>query len=195
MFTVLEPSQGRIEEFLAAQQELPFSYAEVGASQSTSPPSPPGYTISLHRIQLGVGARCFASARAALQSWAMYGLGWTRLYPAEAPVEAGQVVCVVVSHGFCWSLNSCRIIYLVQEQGEIESFGFALGTLPGHAEAGEERFAIEWRRADDSVWFEIFSFARPQHVLARLGFPLVRLFQRRFAADAQRAMLGFNADQ
>jgi uncharacterized protein (UPF0548 family) len=41
---------------------------------------------------------------------------------------------------------------------------------------------------DDSVWYEVFAFARPAHPLARAGRAFVRLVQRRFAADSFRAM-------
>lgn len=119
----------------------------------------------------------------------MYKLDWTRLYPANTPIEVGEVVCVIVNHGFCWSLNPCRIIYVLEESGAIERFGFAFGTLPGHSETGEERFTVEWRRDDDSIWFEILVFARAHHILAKIGFPFVPLFQKKFARDSQRAML------
>ena len=60
----------------------------------------------------------------------------------------------------------------------------AIGTLPGHSELGEERFRVEWHRADDSVWFEILAYAGPRHWLARLGSPFTRHLQRRFGADS-----------
>jgi len=186
MFTLFEPSDARIEVFLAHQKDLPFSYNEVGASQISIPS---GYPVNHRRIQLGSGADAFARARDAIQSWTMYKLAWTRLYPKAAPVAAREVVCVVVNHGFCWSLNPCRIIYVSEENGVVEKFGFAFGTLPGHSEEGEERFTVEWRHADDSVWFELLSFARPHHILAKIGFPFVGLFQRKFAADSGRVML------
>ncbi len=75
------------------------------------------------------------------------------------------------------------------EKGAVERFGFAFGTLPGHSEEGEERFTVEWRRGeDDSVWYELLAFARPHHILAKIGSPLVRLTQRRFAKESFRAM-------
>ena len=188
MFTFSEPSVAQIETFLAEQKDLPVSYGEVGASKSAIPS---GYPINHHRVQLGKGENTFARAKTAIQNWAMYLLEWTRLRPLDAPVIVGEVVCVVVNHGFCWSLNPCRIIYLLEEKGAIERFGFAFGTLPGHSEEGEERFVVEWHHGDDSVWYELLSFARPHHVLAKIGFPFVGLFQRRFARDSQSAMLKF----
>jgi uncharacterized protein (UPF0548 family) len=186
MFTFSEPSDAQIENFLAEQRDLPFSYGEVGASQNTIPS---GYPINRQRVQLGNGDNTFARAKNAIQNWAMYELKWTRLYPSHTPVAAREVVCVVVNHGFCWSLNPCRIIYTLEEKGEIERFGFAFGTLPGHSEEGEERFTVVWHHADDSVWYELFSFARPHHILAKIGFPFVRLTQQRFGKDSERAML------
>jgi uncharacterized protein (UPF0548 family) len=60
--------------------------------------------------------------------------------------------------------------------------------LPAHVERGEERFTVEWRRADDSVSYEVFAFARPDHPLTKVGSPFVRMIQRRFAADSLRSM-------
>ncbi len=188
MFSFFEPSAAQIEQFLVEQRDLPFSYQEVGASNSAIPF---GYPINHHRVQLGNGENTFARAKDAIQSWTMYKLEWTRLYPSDTLIADGKVVCVVVNHGFCWSMNPCRIIYLLEETGEIERFGFAFGTLPGHSEEGEERFTVEWRQADDSVWYDLLSFARPHHILAKIGFPFVRLFQQKFAGDSQYAMLKF----
>ncbi len=185
MFALFEPSGAQIEDFLARQKGLPFSYQEVGASRATIPS---GYPINHHRIQLGNGADAFDRAKDAIQSWAVYKLSWTRLYPFDAPVAVGEVVCVVVNHGFCRSINPCRIIYILEENLEVERFGFAFGTLPGHSEEGEERFTVEWRRDDNSIWYELLAFARPHHILAKIGSPFVRLTQRRFAKDSFSAM-------
>lgn len=67
-------------------------------------------------------------------------------------------------------------------------FGFVYGTLPGHVECGEERFQVEWNRNDDSVWYDIFAFSRPNHFLARIGYPIVRRIQKKFASDSAAAM-------
>ncbi|HEV3306332.1 MAG TPA: DUF1990 family protein [Candidatus Sulfotelmatobacter sp.] len=67
-------------------------------------------------------------------------------------------------------------------------FGFAYGTLGEHAESGEERFTVEWSRDDDSVWYDILAFSRPRQMLARLGYPLSRLLQKRFAEDSKAAV-------
>jgi uncharacterized protein (UPF0548 family) len=88
-----------------------------------------------------------------------------------------------------WWLNSCRIVYVVDESGPISKFGFAYGTLPGHVESGEERFLIEWDRGKNGVWYDILAFSRPNHFLTRLGYPVVRRLQKRFGRDSAASML------
>ena len=87
-----------------------------------------------------------------------------------------------------WWLNCCRIVYVVNESGPIKKFGFAYGTLPGHIESGEERFVIEWNQGDDSVWYDILAFSRPNRLLFRLVYPLVRRMQKRFGRDSAAAV-------
>jgi uncharacterized protein (UPF0548 family) len=76
-----------------------------------------------------------------------------------------------------------------ESSGPVSRFGFAYGTLPDHAAIGEERFLIEWNHDDDSVWFDILAFSKPRHFLVRLGYPIVRLTQKRFGRESTNAML------
>jgi uncharacterized protein (UPF0548 family) len=182
-----KPPDARIGRFLDDQRSLPFSYPEVGASREGAPP---GYPVNQLRGRLGVGPETFARAVEALRGWKMYETGWTKLCWPDAPITAGTVVGILGRHFGVWSLNACRIAYTIEEEGPpLERYGFAFGTLPAHVERGEERFTVEWHRADDSVWYEVFAFARPAHPLARAGPPFVRLVQRQFAAASLRAMV------
>jgi uncharacterized protein (UPF0548 family) len=88
-----------------------------------------------------------------------------------------------------WSLNVSRIVYVMEEQGAVEKFGFAYGTLKSHVERGEERFTVEWNRADDSVWYDILAFSRPNLRLIKLGKPYARWLQKRFAKESLKRML------
>ena len=186
MILLREPSNAQIRHFLDDQRPLPFSYPEVGASRHDAPS---GYPINHHRGRLGAGAEVFARAVIAVQNWKMYELGWTKLCWPDASITEGTVVGVVGHHLGIWSVNVCRIVYVIEEEEPLlRRYGFAFGTLPGHVEQGEERFTVEWNKADDSVWYEIFTFARPGPMLVRVGYPIVRLIQRRFAADSQQAM-------
>ena len=136
-----------------------------------------------------MGPQTFARAAGALRSWKMYETGWTKLCWPDAPITGGTVVGVLDRRSGLWSLNACRIVYVIEEEASLlRRYGFAFGTLPGHVERGEERFTVEWDRADDSVSYEVFAFARPAHPLARVSPPFVRLVQRRFAAASLRAM-------
>ena len=137
-----------------------------------------------------MGAETFRRAAAAVRTWRMSSLGWMSIQPAHAPVAPGETVAAVVRHYGFWSLNACRVVYLLdEEQDGIRRTGFAYGTLPAHGEIGEERFSVEWL-ADDSVWYDLYAFSRPGHFLARLGYPIVRRLQRRFARESKQAMLG-----
>ena len=186
MFLLREPSSAAVETFLSAQRRRPFSYTEVGASRGRAPA---GYNVDHNRAPLGSGEAAFLRAVAAIDSWQMFNLGWCRVYPAAAPVEADTTVAVLVRHFGFWSLNACRIVYLLEERGALRRYGFAYGTLAGHAEVGEERFSVEWNRDDGSVWYDLYAFSRPGHLLARAAYPLSRALQRRFAKGSKAAMM------
>jgi hypothetical protein len=92
----------------------------------------------------------------------MYETGWTKLCWPDVPITEGAIVGVLGLHFGLWSLNACRIVYVIEEEASVlKRYGFAFGTLPAHVERGEERFTVEWDRADDSVFDEVFAFARP----------------------------------
>jgi uncharacterized protein (UPF0548 family) len=116
-------------------------------------------------------------------------MDWVKLCWPDAPVKAGVMVGVLVRHFGFWSLNASRIVYVIGEHGSVEKCGFAYGTLPEHSERGEERFTVEWRHQDDSVWYDLYAFSRPQHILARAGYAVSRVLQRRFARESKQAMV------
>jgi len=152
-------------------------------------PVPRGYTADHNRIKLGEGPKVFAKAIAAIKRWEMFNIGWLQLCWTDAPIEAGSGVAVLAHHLGFWSLNACRIVSVIDEDGERRRYGFIYGTLPDHAECGQEQFTVEWRQKDDSVWYDILAYSRPNVLLARLGYPVPRLLQKRFARDSMRAML------
>ncbi len=84
-------------------------------------------------------------------------------------------------------LNACRIVYVSDEVEPLPRFGFGYGTLPEHAESGEERFQVEWHD-DDSVWYDILAFSRPNQLFSRLGCSYVLRKQKQFARDSMQAM-------
>src|SRR5207248_1742001 len=116
-------------------------------------------------------------------------LGWVELCWPDAPIAAGSTVGILSRQCGFWTLNASRIVYLVEEENPVRRFGFAYGTLPDHVERGEERFTVEWRRDDDSVWYDVVAFSLPNHLFCKACFPLTRLLQKRFAEDSKRAMV------
>jgi uncharacterized protein (UPF0548 family) len=189
MFLHRKPSEEVVKQFISSQQHLPFTYAQVGATQSQPRDVQGGYTVDHNRIKLGEGEETYRRAVAAFRSWRQFDLGWVTVVPPEKPLEIGTTVAVRARVFGFWSLNAARIVYLIDERdSETVRFGFAYGTLPDHVECGEERFMIEWC-ADDSVWYDIYAFSHPKHPLARLGFPITRMLQKRFVRDSLAVML------
>ena len=186
LFSLAAPSEDEIRRFISQQKDSSFSYPEVGASATTAPA---GYNIDRNRIRLGKGEVTWQRAVRAIRAWQMFSTPWISVHWPSAPIQVGTDIAVSVRHFEFYSLNASRIVYVVDEDGPIRRFGFAYGTLAEHAERGEERFTVEWNRTEDSVWYDILAFSRPQKVLARLGYPLSRLLQKRFAEDSKAAML------
>lgn len=187
MYSLRRFSAPEIEAFLTNQAAMPFTYQAVGATRDGVPA--PGFTVDHNRILLGHGGDLFERAVRALWSWRMFDLGWVSMHCASPP-EQGACAAVLVKLPFLWALNSCRVVYSYQDlQGpDVRSTGFAYGTLPGHAECGEERFSIELRGDDGSVWYDIFAFSRVRDPCARCLYPVTRHLQRRFARDSMLAM-------
>ena len=114
MFQLTRPSAAQVNAFVAAQQGVTFSYPEVGATASG--PAPAGYKVDRNRVRLGTGAETFRRATAALLTWRMSSLGWMSIQPANAPVTPGETAAAVVRHFGFWSLNACRVVYLLDEE-------------------------------------------------------------------------------
>jgi uncharacterized protein (UPF0548 family) len=179
------PSEIEVQQFLSRQTSAAYSYPEVGAS-AISPHS--GYNIDRNRILLGSGEDTWHRAVQAVHQWKMFEMPWTRLFWPTTSIEVGADVAILVrALGLYW-LNACRVIYVIHDDRPICRFGFAYGTLAEHAETGEERFSVEWNRSNDQVSYDILAFSRPHQLLAKLGYPISRILQRRFAADSLRAM-------
>lgn len=186
MLLFRRPEPREIAGFISEQAGQPFSYTAVGA---TGAEPPPGFIVDHSRIRLGDAGDVFASACRALSSWQMFDIGWVEVFRADAAIVAGSTVAVLARIFGLWFFNACRVVYTVDENGPVRRFGFAYGTLPEHAESGEERFIIEWNRDDDSVWYDLLAFSRPNQFLSKLAYPVARQLQKRFARDSMQAML------
>lgn len=186
MFSLTTPSEDEIRRFISKQRDSGFSYPEVGASATAVPTE---YNIDRNRIQLGRGEITWRRAVEAIRAWQMFRMPWVSLYWPSAPIQAGTELAVAVHHFGFYSLHATRVVYVIDEDGPIRRFGFAHGTLAEHAARGEERFTVEWNRDEDNISYQILAFSRPRQMLARVGYPLSRSLQRKFASDSKLAML------
>lgn len=184
MLLFARPSAERIHAFIESQRASPFSYPAPGATREEALA---GYQADRYRVQLGSRGEAYARARHALLAWKMFDTGWLYVWLPGTPIEAGRTVAVLARHYGFWSLNACRIVYAFDEREPGLRCGFAYGTLSDHAEGGEERFKVEMRAADQSVWYEIFALSRPRGWV-RAAYPLARRLQRRFGRDSLDAM-------
>lgn len=185
MFSFQKPSDESVRRFLAEQDHLNYTYSAVGATFSTPPT---GFVVDHTRINLGNGEKVFEAGKKAIRCWEHFQLGWVESSSRDIPIANGQVVGVMARIFGLWCLNACRIVSVIEDTGSTSRYGFVYGTLPAHVECGEERFQVEWNHDDDSVWYDIFAFSRPNHILARLGYPIVRKLQKAFARDSAAAM-------
>ena len=208
MFTFRRPTDDDVRALLARQQGQRWSYDWPEITR-TDPAPRRGWKIDRHRVLLGRGADTYAVACQALRQWKMFPRQMCQVFWPDCPQEPGTVVAVLYrAQAFgLWMLFPARVVYTVgsptfhvgrvqapassapQAQTECgPAYGFAYGTLPDHPERGEERFLIEWNRADDTVWYDLLAISRPGHWLARLGYPYARYEQARFRRLSGRAM-------
>ncbi len=180
MISKKKPSPHTIQTFLEQQRSSTLSYPEVGATRETLPS---GYSINHFRQRLGNGNHVFDEACNGLKSWQQLQLGWVDCWPCNAPLEAGEQVAVLGRAFGLWWLNACRVVYTIDSRDDCQEFGYAHGTLPAHLATGEERFLVEMT-SDEQVWIDILAFSRPNTVLARIGYPVMRRAQRKFAKQS-----------
>ena len=188
MIAFARPDDRRVAAYLEQQTALGLRYAEPGATRrlaaSASDRPPTGYRLDRYATSLGAGSETFERARRALLSWRMFDIPWLELRPPPS-IEPGAAVAVAVRVAGLWWLNACQVVYCEFDTPRL--CAFAYGTLPDHAESGEERFSVRWSE-DDQVRYEITAYSRPRHWLARLGSPVARRLQRRFGDASLDAM-------
>ena len=147
---------------------LPLTYPEVGA---TAGPLPYGYDHLGFVSKIGAGQQRFEQAADAVMHWGMQRGAGLRVRASSDVVTVGAVV--VVGIGFLRA--PCRVVYVIDEAN---LRGFAYGTLPGHPESGEERFAVRFDPVTAAVLAEVTSFSRPATGWGRAAKPLLSLAQR-----------------
>ncbi|KAG0568675.1 hypothetical protein KC19_6G037200 [Ceratodon purpureus] len=152
-----------------------------------------GFAINHASVKLGSGKNAFLQGKEALQNWGHFQLPWASV-DASTPIKEGSKFCVCANEIVTWVMNPLQVLYVdsktpssVDQKHQQAAFAYGSGTLHGHMLAGEEKFLVEWRE-DDSVWYEISSFAKPANFLSFAGYPVARLQQKMFAKQSMAAM-------
>ncbi|MCZ8381579.1 DUF1990 domain-containing protein [Mycobacterium sp. CPCC 205372] len=147
---------------------LELTYDEVGA---TAGPLPAGYHHVEESAVIGRGRRRFEEAGAAVMRWGMLRGAGVRVDASSEVAEVGSEVVVGVGP----VRAPCRVVYVIDET---DRRGYAYGTLPGHAESGEELFSVRFDPATDQVYAEVRAFSRHGTWWSRLAAPVTSLMQR-----------------
>jgi uncharacterized protein (UPF0548 family) len=162
------PSPEERERLLEAARVAEVTYDHVG---STLAPEAKGKARS--RV-LGHGDEDFATAVERLKTWAPQKAIGAPVFPEATPPTLGVTILVELHLGPLTVVVPDRVVAVVDEPGR---FGFAYGTLPGHAERGEESFVVT--RADDgTVTGTVTVDATMGTLAARLATPVVYGIQR-----------------
>lgn len=145
-----------------------LTYSEVGA---TAGEMPAGYHHLRKSAVIGRGRERFDQAAALGMQWGMLRGAGLRV---EATTSAAEVGADVLGH-LGPVAAPCRVVYVVDEP---DRRGFAYGTLPGHAECGEEMFLVRFDPPSGDVIAEVVAFSRHATWWSRLGAPVTSLLQR-----------------
>lgn len=187
MFGLAKPTAAEIAQRIAAASEATVRAAEWLAPECGLKVTrlPAFFVRDSSESVLGRGEAVFAAARAAFVQWAMFDLGWARVANAETTIARGEIVAVEVQSLGLWTVNLSRIVEVVETSS---AFGFIYKTTALHVEEGEERFLLTLEAETGEVRYRLEAVSRPRAALARLGLPVTRMFQRRFARDSHRRM-------
>ena len=148
---------------------LPLTYSEVGATDSDALPA--GYHHVHVTARIGRGRERFEQAAERVMRYGMLRGAGVRV---EASTDVAEVGTLVL--GRLGPIAApCRVVYVLDERNVR---GFAYGTLPGHAESGEERFAVRFDPDSESVYAEVIAFSRHATWWSRLGSPITAFVQR-----------------
>lgn len=187
MFLLSRPASTSIEQQIEGARNLPSGSPRLlSLTRGLDSQTPPGFAHDRTRSRLGHGNIDFLAAKRAFERWKMFELGWVQVANPGISIAAGEIVAVEARTLGLWTLNLSRILETVDQPAQ---FGFLYSTTELHVEQGEERFILELNVPNGEVCYELEAISRPRQTLARLGFPLTRAFQHRFARGSHRRML------
>lgn len=186
LFSLRRPPPATLGAAISTQGDAPLTYDLVGRTDGLLPD---GWVHEERSIELGHGQTVFTKARAELERWAQFDLSWVWPIRNDVALQEGEVFGFVARHFGVWSINVCRIVYVVDESdGPLVRYGFGYGTIGTHAVRGEERFLLQFDTNTQAVSFQIRKFSLPSSRLLVLLGPVTRWVQRRFTEDALSRM-------
>lgn len=172
---------GSMEDRMEARlRRASFTYDEVGATAWTVLPTGYGH---LERWRNLLDTE-FESAAARLMAWRIHEAAGLRVSASDQRVAPDAVVEMSLGPRWMGVRAMCRVAYVINEPDRI---GFAYGTLPGHAERGEESFILD--RRDGSPRFTVRAFSEPASRLARVAGPIASVAQLVMAERYLRAAI------
>ncbi|CAN0132371.1 unnamed protein product [Pylaiella littoralis] len=212
---IFKHSDTAITGFMTEIANRAFNHGHAGITALQPPlhsPSPPlvvpkGYRVNARRQLLGTGPKVYARAvRLGLRGRGVVNrLSWADMEVAEPDSrrwkEGMSLLTVVKCYGLLWSANPCRLVYahwdrqLPGEVGKGKYSSVAFSTVVGHMIEGEERFSVEFREQDSSVWLDLYSVSRGSGVLGKVAMPFIRPIQKAFFAGQCREMLSLVRDE
>jgi uncharacterized protein (UPF0548 family) len=188
VFSLIRATDAHIARQVATAGRLPSNSPaglSLGNGLDRSARLPLGFVHDCSHSRIGRGDAAFAAARQAFRRWAMFDLGWARVANPGAPIEVGQIIAMEARTLGLWTLNPSRIMETVDTANR---FGLLYATTPLHVEQGAERFLLEFDATTGDVHYVLEAISRPRHLLARLGWPISRALQHRFARESHRRM-------
>jgi uncharacterized protein (UPF0548 family) len=159
---------------------LPYTYEPVG--QTVSGRRPDGFTF--FRRSRVLRRQDLDQVSEDLFMWRLHERAGLRVATSAAPLRPDAVVILELGVRPLVLTIPCRVVYVIEETNRR---GFAYGTLPGHPEAGEERFMLQQLPAG-TIELTVTAFSRPASRLARLGGPLSRRVQHTMTERYLRAL-------
>ncbi|MBC9956182.1 DUF1990 domain-containing protein [Yimella sp. cx-51] len=146
----------------------PLSFTRAARSEGEAPA---GYNHLSRSVTLT--RRDFDGAARHLFEWQMHCKAGLRVQASDIPLHQDTVVLMQWGPAPLALRIPCRVLEVIDEP---RRRGFAYGTLPGHPEAGEERFILE-QLEDGRILFTITAYSRPASTLAKVGGPITRAAQ------------------
>lgn len=172
---MVKPTPAKLHPLLEVYNDKDFTYDTPGGSRDGTMPA--SFRVARRKVVLG-SDDVFDAAVAALKDWQPQKHAGLSV-AATLPFGEGTVICQAAPIiGPVHVLAPCRVVYVEETE---TCFAYGYGTLEGHPEMGEERFAIS--REAGNCYFELAAYANAGHWLTRIGSPVTWKIQAK-ALDA-----------